>query len=228
MNTEFLSRIRIILHPISKAFSGLVYPPYVGCPFCGRETVLLENGLCEDCTSSLCYADMQNVPAPLCSLYSLYQYTGAARNAVLRFKYSQATYLADIFAKQLSIPSEWHFDCIIPVPLHRSRLKKRGYNQSDMLADAISVLYNGIPVHPGWLKRVKRTRPQQGLSEAMRKHNLNGVFLASPSVSGLSILLVDDVSTTGTTLCCCADELIRKGASSVYAVTVCSVPKTAE
>lgn len=225
MIKELMHSLRPILRPVLRRASDAVYPPYVCCPLCGREKFLPEEGICEECRASLRYAPELEPLPPLSGLYSLWQYSGAGREAVLRLKYSNATYLADVFAEQMRIPQDWLFDYIIPVPLHRSRLRKRGYNQSEMLANAISNLHGGRPVYAGYLKRNKRTRPQQGLSESQRRRNLQGVFTASLKVKGAHILLIDDVVTTGTTLQCCAEELIRKGAVAVYAVTVCCVPK---
>ena len=110
----------------------------------------------------------------------------------------------------------------MPVPLHWTRLLRRGYNQSEMLARALAQRYPGLPVRTDVLRRARRTRSQTSLSAAQRKKNLRGAFAASPLVEGLSVLLVDDVATTRATLGACARALKRRGAKRVYAACACA------
>ncbi len=107
---------------------------------------------------------------------------------------------------------------IVPVPLHRSRLWWRRFNQAMALAGAVSRL-SGVPCDPFLLARVKRTRSQVGLSKSQRGDNLQGAFRvpaeAKPHVAGKRVLLVDDVVTTGATANACSRALLRAGASAV-------------
>lgn len=216
-----LSVLSIIRPFMNKMLEG-VYPSHVECPFCGEERALLPNGLCSQCSASLRFVTEVPPIKPLSGVVAAYRYTDAARDAILKFKYAKATYLANVFAESISIPADWHIDCIVPVPLHRTRQRNRGYNQSELLAQALSELNGDMPVRCDYLKRRRRTKTQQGLTASGRKRNLKDAFQASASVSGKNVLLIDDVVTTGTTLSCCAEELLKQGAVTVYAATVCA------
>jgi ComF family protein len=112
-------------------------------------------------------------------------------------------------------------DVIMPVPLHRSRLRERGFNQALLLASAVGRAH-GIPLSYDNLTRFRATRPQVELSGEERVQNVRGAFrLTRPAdVEGKRVLLVDDVFTTGATMNECAAVLKRAGARSVVALTL--------
>ncbi len=113
-------------------------------------------------------------------------------------------------------------DLVVPVPLHLTRLKERGFNQSGLLAGEFARKLR-VPVSFDTIIRKNRTEPQTRLNRRERLKNVKGAFELSgaKSVRGRRILLVDDVFTTGTTLSECARTLKRKGgASEVHAITV--------
>ena len=101
------------------------------------------------------------------------------------------------------------YDAVVPVPIHWFRRNERGFNQSELLAESFE------NVRPELLKRSKYTRQQVGLSPAVRRENLAGAFRASKEVQGMSILLIDDVVTTGSTARECAFALRNAGAAWV-------------
>ena len=143
------------------------------------------------------------------------------RRAIHALKYSSdrnlASFLVDIsYAHFAAVTME--FDRIIPVPLGRIRERKRGYNQSVLLAEALS-LKTRIPVDPKCLIRSRETKSQVGLSHDERKQNVDQAFSAT-SVADRKIILVDDVCTTGATLQSCAAALIEAGARSVSGWTL--------
>ena len=109
-------------------------------------------------------------------------------------------------------------DVIIPVPLYRWRLWKRRFNQSGFLAQQIGRL-SGKPYRPGLLVRQRATRTQVGLNQSERRRNVRGAFLVPPEssaiIAGKTVLLVDDVRTTGATLDACARTLMDSGAAQV-------------
>ncbi|MCS7071575.1 MAG: ComF family protein [Anaerolinea sp.] len=118
--------------------------------------------------------------------------------------------------KQLS----WSIDLILPVPLHASRLRERGYNQSQRIAETVAAM-SGIPISTSSLIRTRATRSQVGLSGHARRQNLLNAFAAvSADVCQRRLLLIDDVFTTGSTLSACATALYNAGAASVYGLTV--------
>lgn len=112
-------------------------------------------------------------------------------------------------------------DSIIPVPLHKRRLRWRGFNQALMLAREISEI-TGIWVDPNTLIRVRYTRPQTRLPFKERSENVKGAFEVAREtfVRDRSVLLVDDVATTGSTLTECARVLKKAGARRVEALTI--------
>ena len=110
------------------------------------------------------------------------------------------------------------FDVVIPVPLHRSRLAKRGFNQAELMAKNVAQRISAPVLDK--LKLVRRTRDQIELSADARRENVSGAFVARGPVAG-RVLLVDDVFTTGATLGECARVLRRAGAEEIRALTLC-------
>ena len=117
-------------------------------------------------------------------------------------------------------------DCLVPVPLHRSRLFARRFNQAAELARAVSGRC-GVPVEPLALVRRKRTSPQVGLSKSQRAINLQGAFLVPDEmrarVAGRRVVLIDDVVTSGATANAAARALRRAGAAEVDALAFARV-----
>ena len=110
-------------------------------------------------------------------------------------------------------------DVMVPVPLHASRMGKRGFNQSSLIAGEVSVLC-GIPVNENILGRIRDTRPQVGLTARERAENIRNAFEASREAGGMVILLVDDVMTTGATVSACARALKAAGAEETRVLTL--------
>jgi ComF family protein len=117
------------------------------------------------------------------------------------------------FATDHTFPS-----IIVPVPLHRSRLKRRGFNQSERIAVEVSKR-SGIPHDPA-LMRWRATVPQVDLDADQRAQNVHGAFVARRMLTGQDVLLIDDVVTTGATLEACARACVEVGASRVRALTL--------
>ena len=114
----------------------------------------------------------------------------------------------------------WEIDLITPVPLGLARLAERGYNQSSLLARPVSLALD-VPYRPQILSRARETRSQVGLTATERRLNVSGAFVAHPDwVKGRSILVVDDVTTSGSTLDACAEALFTAGARQVYGLTL--------
>lgn len=122
-------------------------------------------------------------------------------------------------------------DLILPVPLHRFRLWRRRFNQSAYLAQRLSEL-SGRPWRHDLLLRVRRTRAQVGLDEAERRRNVKGAFLLAPegaaAIAGKTVLLIDDVRTTGATAEACATVLRKAGARQVNLLSFALVPLPAK
>ena len=150
-------------------------------------------------------------------------------DAIHQFKYgrdiSTGSALA-VFMAEFDFPdfNFTDYSIIIPVPLHIERLRERGFNQALILAKAIGKKYS-IPVNFSLLKRTKSTLTQTGLDKSQREKNIRGAFTVTDNAQakGKSIILIDDVYTTGATLNQCAKTLIKAGAGKVAALTLSRV-----
>lgn len=155
---------------------------------------------------------------------SAFAYDESSKNLILSFKFHDKTENAKILAQMMFVAGKDIFaagiDVIMPVPLHYTRLIKRRYNQSALLANELSKL-SGIRADNMSLIRHKKTRPQVELSGMERQRNVRDVFsVKSPEkVKGRRVLLIDDVLTTGATLRECARALRKAGAKSVDTLT---------
>jgi len=159
------------------------------------------------------------------------RYEGLVRELIQRFKYgkdqSLVRLLGDLLVTAVEDPRlrAKKFDAIVPVPLHSLKEREREFNQSELLANRLGKKL-GIPVIHA-LKRIRATAPQAGFDRARRMENLEGAFAFAnakaqrgPWQQDATILLVDDVTTTGTTLDACAAILMQEGAAEVCAVTI--------
>jgi ComF family protein len=152
------------------------------------------------------------------AVYAAGIYSGALKQALQRFKYAGAIDLdqplAELLQTQIQSCSELNFDIIVPVPLHPSRLRQRGYNQSLLLAKVLA--YNlQISLEPAILGRIIDSHSQQGLDARQRAENMREAFGATRRLEGCKILLVDDVMTTGATVSACSKALTDAGAMQV-------------
>lgn len=154
---------------------------------------------------------------------------GVLRDAIHRFKYQDRPGLAEPLGQKLGVFAraeaaslhDLQFDALLPVPMHPIRKRLRGYNQSERLAQVVAREI-GLPLQVTLLLRSRPTRPQVGLSGKSRQTNLHGAFAAPrpAEVADKTLLLIDDVTTTGATLNECAAALKAAGAKAVYALTL--------
>lgn len=191
-------------------------PPvaYPFCPVCGQPQ--RHNALCTDCRAQR--PAFAGARAP-------YRYEGAARKAVLALKYNHLASVAEPLGKLLAdylvdSPVRSSVDVIVPVPLHWARQRQRGYNQAALLARWMGRAC-GLPVNEGVLVRVRSTPPQvRAGNRAQRRRNVADAFACrNDSLRGASVLVIDDVMTTGATLDACARALRTAGARSVWGLT---------
>ena len=226
---------------IGRLFVELVYPPT--CIACGGSTGD-PHGLCGRCWGGLRfierpYCERLGTPfaldlgMPLVSpaaiadppvfdrARAVARYDDAARVIVQRLKYSDRLDLAHALGRMMARTGAElmaEADFIVPVPLHRTRLWWRRYNQSMELA-RVAAGHHGRSCDPGILVRVKRTKPQVGLTRSQRGDNLQGAFRVPDGekarLRGKRVLLVDDVLTTGATANSAARALLRGGAAAV-------------
>jgi len=201
-----------------------LYPSRVACALCNRETILNENNLCANCAASLLPCGIVDCPPPLDGLFAAYQYEGGAVAGIHALKYNKQTRLAPFFADAINPPPDWAIDRIVPVPLHPLKKWLRTYNQSALLAQALADRLS-LKTDVSLLRRTRFTRTQTALAEFERTKNVARAFSASPAAKGLCILLIDDVTTTHSTLLACAVALKEAGARRVFAACACSAAK---
>ncbi len=209
-----------------EAFYDLLFPPRcLGC----EEQILSSRPplFCASCRAKLILFTPSNIPESTFpfTAYSLFVYQEPVRSLIHQLKFEGSLAGLSTFAvlAQQARAAEMlrEPDLILPVPLHRSRLRWRGFNQAVLLAKACFPCWKDR-IRADLLQRHKKTVPQLGLSGAERRCNLAGAFsLCKPqAVRGKRILLVDDVFTTGSTLRECAEVLRAAGAAEIAAFTV--------
>lgn len=166
---------------------------------------------------------------PLSRVTALYLHDGGPALAVRALKYNNKRALAPpmgrlLFARALRAhldgdSKRWDIDLVVPVPLHAKRLRRRGFNQVSLLLGEFEK-EPGLYVCHRLLRRRRPTAPQAGLTRTARLTNVRGAFALAPGqrVTGMRVLLVDDVFTTGSTLAACAALLKRQGAAEVSAL----------
>lgn len=209
---------------------NLLFPWDNLCCLCQRTLVGNEHILCSHCEATLAKCiltplERLSVHEPLMLCLSAFSYETAARDLIHQLKYSSNASAALVLglhmcAALLDSLAIRDWDAVVPVPLHPSKLRFRGYNQAQLLAQEIAACY-GFSMRPELLKRIKATKSQTKRTATERLAAMQGVFEATAEAQGLSILLVDDVLTTGATATACAEALLRAGARTVTLITAC-------
>ncbi|MFC1846777.1 ComF family protein [Chloroflexota bacterium] len=216
---------------------GLLFPCW--CLGCGREGSLI----CADCRLKL-----PEIKPPLCprcgmpqpggilcagclnhkpkidGIRSVFRFEGIMRQAIHRFKYNNLRAIAKPLARLLGDYLATYpltAEVIVPVPLHRRRLRERGYNQSELLAKELGKI-TGLPLIKGGLFRQQLSQPQARAASAVeRRKNVAGAFICrGDNLKDKSILLIDDVATSGATLDACAAALKAAGGGKVWGLTL--------
>jgi ComF family protein len=145
------------------------------------------------------------------------------QNALHTIKYGGNIGLGDMIALQMTDYFhllQWPVQAIIPVPLGKNRLKERGYNQTALVARPLAHEV-GMDYIPQALRKTRETRSQVGLTASQRQENVHNAYQADPEiVKRRSILLMDDVATTGSTISACTESLLSAGAQDVYVLTI--------
>ena len=196
------------------------------CPVCGEFIGYMDRFCCK-CTENLNYMEKKVSISKAKSFTAAFIYDGNIRPAVMLLKngicgnadYALGNSLADCLECQ-NVPER--IDVIIPVPMYRSDRAKRGYNQSELIANVIGRRFD-IPVCIDAVVKKRKTEQQKSLNREMRMKNLVGVYyVRNPQkIAGKSVLLVDDVSTTGSTFTELVSLLLSAGASEVSCAACC-------
>lgn len=209
----------------------LFFPPH--CVFCDR---IISPGteICKRCANTIAPVNAlrcmnlpgsgQNIPCIV-----LYSYESQVRDSIIRFKFYGEKKNADFYAVQLSLlirkrMRPFSFDLVTAVPISRERKKGRGYNQSELIARKVAGGL-GLP-YEECLEKIRDNPEQHMLPRLERMENVAGVYRADEErTAGKRILLIDDIVTTGSTLCECAGALLETGAKAVACAAVAQVSR---
>ncbi len=198
----------------------LIAPPK--CKKCGKHVDFEEQEYCFDCVKKQ-HKYSYGI--------SLWEYDSLMRKSISDFKYKSRKEYADFYIEEfvknyineiiIMAP-----DVLVPIPIHKSKLLDRGYNQAEILCQGLSSKL-GIPTIPNLLKRDKKTLPQKQLNDKERFKNLQKAFSFNNKVMDRynkpidKVLLVDDIYTTGSTIEACTRILLSNGISNVYFASIC-------
>jgi ComF family protein len=199
------------------------------CGDCWRSLPQISSAKCRSCalplpgdgTARCLECQLDPLPLDWCDAWGIYR--GTLERVLHAFKFGRHDFLDDplggLLASTLEARGDAAFDALVPVPMSRAKQRRRGYNQAETLARALS-RRSGIPCDPALLLRRREGETQSQLPRDRRAANVRGAFRAGRGAAGKAILLVDDICTTGETLRACAKELLRGGASRVAAITL--------
>ncbi|MBS1248746.1 MAG: Orotate phosphoribosyltransferase [Chloroflexi bacterium] len=231
--------MRSYLHQFTWKIIDLLFPPRCSgcgewgtrwCENCQSQVIEITEPMCPSCgepqhddrPAEVCKR-CQQFPPQYTAIRSWAVFKEPLQNAIHSLKYKNDLGIGEYMSQnlcQVFSDTNWNVDLVVPVPLGVERLGERGYNQAMLLARPFAWRV-GLRHKPRSLKRIRETQSQVNLSLADRRENVAGAFQAEPEiVSGKSVVVVDDVTTSGSTLDACAAALTDAGARSVYGLTL--------
>lgn len=188
------------------------------CRKCGKELFSEQAEYCFDCSRHKRSFE---------SGAALFQYNEAAKKSMAAVKYRNKREFLDFYAEAMAyrfshIVKNWKPDVFIPIPVHPSRLRRRGFNQAEVLAKKLAKKLGDIPVETKLLVRSRKTAPQRDLNPQERLANLQQAFAVDPDRPvPKCVVLIDDIYTTGSTMEACTRVLKAAGVQEVHFLTVC-------
>ena len=206
------------------------------CLDCWKSIEFLGNSGCETCGTPLQATEQRTCgaclarPPRIVRTRAAVTYDDLSRSLAIRLKYGRKVAIARTMARYMApLVGEGEDRMLVPVPLHRTRIWGRGFNQSALIANELSRRL-GIAANPVALRRVRRTPPLKGMSPLQRRKTVAGAFLVrdKQAIAGQTIILVDDVLTTGRTAEACARAMKRGGATRVELVSWARVVRPAQ
>ena len=214
---------------------AVLFPQRTVCHVCGAPLMAGEGALCEDCAKSLTKSAYTPKRAPvrlnerIAFAASAYPYSGAAATLAKALKFGSDLTAALPLAERMAalyatLAPLREAELCVAVPMHKRRLRQRGYNQAEVLAAAFARAV-GLPMETDVLLRIHHKRSQIGQGRVARRNNIAGAFAVSAigteRIAGRRVLLIDDVLTTGATAEECAAALLAAGAQAVLLLTAC-------
>ncbi len=215
-----------VCHEVVEETGGLVCEvcrlklPYIrepSCLRCGKPLLTEGREYCLDCSRKKHQFEQGKAP---------FVYDEVMRRSIARYKYSGRREYAAFYAEEILHRCAkrmllWNAEVLIPIPLHPSRRRKRGFNQAELLAKALSAR-SGIPVDATLLLRTKKTHAQKELNDQERLANLKDAFsVRKREIPYHNLILVDDIYTTGSTIDAAARLLKEHGAQKVCFLCIC-------
>lgn len=201
------------------------------CSECRKKVPFIKEPRCRKCSKPLsrkeeeyCY-DCRKTTHIYKRGIALVEHKGPVRKSIYKIKYNNKREYLDFYSEEIikhygHVIKKWNPDAIIPVPLHKKREIKRGYNQAALLAKKIGAAIS-VPVYEDILLRIRNTTPQKALSEKDRKKNVEKAFhIRENKVKLNRVIIVDDIYTTGSTIDACAKCLKSAGAEDIYFITI--------
>lgn len=187
------------------------------CYKCGKEIASEDEELCADCREST-RSFVRGFP--------VFNYLPPLSDALMGLKYGGRQEYADFYGEEIfrrfgKELKSCKIDAILPVPIHPKKFTTRGYNQAELIADALGKCM-GVRVRTDILRRVTNTAPQKGLNNVEREKNLRKAFSTFDNIKDLpeTVLIVDDIYTTGSTIEACTSVCMEKGIKKVYYTSV--------
>ncbi len=214
------------MYKIIEKFLNLVYPPV--CGICGK---ISKENLCNKCSTKLKQYEINkyihiNKNMYFDELKCLMEYKKDIRNLILQYKFNNKAYMYKTFSKLILKNKKIcgflkKYDIIIPVPLHKKRKQKRGYNQTELIVKEIAQNTN-LKLITNNLIKIKNIEPQSAFNKRQRKENIKGAFLVKnpEEIKDKNIIIFDDIYTTGSTVNECAKILKKTGANKIGVLTL--------
>ena len=233
---------------ILKFLNNLLFPYNMKCIFCNKEIFRdSERGLCEDCKHNLpftgiktcekcgqtihdmgrlCLSCKKSANKPYIKAFAPFQFDGKVIEVIHKLKYHNAKWLAEYlgrFILEEFYRQDIKIDVVVPIPLSEKRYKERGYNQAEIIC--CKFLESGFTVDNKNFIRTKHTNSQTNLTKVKRKENLKDAFTVvdKSAFKDKTILLVDDVFTTGATMEEASKVLLKAKAKGIYCLTIANV-----
>ena len=217
--------------------ADVIEEPGVFCPSCWVKNLWLGDGGCARCGLPLEGTDAETCarclerPPPIDRIRAAVAYDDLPRSIALRLKYGRKVALARTMARYMApLSGNWAGGAIlVPVPLHRWRLWSRGCNQSGLVACELAKAWN-LPLDQRSLRRIRRTVPLKGMSALQRRKAVAGAFTVAEGIrlDGRTVVLIDDVLTSGSTAEACARALRRAGAARIELICWARVVRPAQ
>ena len=186
------------------------------CKKCGKPIESREAEFCYDCRKQTFHYEQGR---------SLWLHQEPISNSIYAFKYKNRQVDGEVYGREMARRFEklirfWEIDVIIPVPIHKKKRRKRGFNQAELIAKEVGNILN-IPVNCTSVVRMKETTPQKELGSRSRKRNLKRAFRVTDCrLKGKRVLLIDDIYTTGSTIDSIAEILGKTGCEKIYFLTI--------